>query len=177
MTKRLDIQIKDFTSRIEDLLKESVKRDMMLPLAQEAERIVLKRTRLGYGVSESMGDKSKLRASGPGGGFSPRYLKTRKLAKSRGQLDSTSNTSKLNLTFTGEMLRSTKVITAKDGKIVIAPSGLRRDGKKNADIARYNADAGRIYLNVSRLEFQQLFRFYRKAFTDLGRKLKVLRRR
>jgi hypothetical protein len=172
-TKPAGVQVNAIKEKIEALLKQAGGPSILRPLADEARRIIVKRTRLGFGVLN--GQKVKLRASGKGGGFSESYLKARIRAKRRGSLSPSTNPKKLNLTFTGQMLESTSVIKAKDGIITIAPTGTRKDGKKNADIAFYNAQAGRNYLGISKLEFQQLLRFYRKSFTDLRKRLAKLR--
>lgn len=167
------VDVKKFTDRIERLLKEAVSPRTIRPIAEELTNIIVKRTRLGYGVKNNFGKREKLRASGPGGGFKPSYLKRRL----RGPLDSTTSPRKLNLTFTGQLLRSVSVIKAQEGKIVIGPTGNRDDGHTNEQIARYNADQGRIFLNVSDLEFKQILRLYRREFTDLRRKLGLISRR
>lgn len=167
------VDVKRFTDKIEKFLKEAVSTRTIKPIAEELTNIIVKRTRLGYGVKNNFGKREKLRASGPGGGFKPSYLKKRL----RGPLDSTTAPRKLNLTFTGQLLRSVSVIKAQDGKIIIGPTGTRNDGKDNQKIARYNADQGRIFLNVSELEFKQILRFYRREFTDLRRKLGLISRR
>jgi hypothetical protein len=69
------------------------------------------------------------------------------------------------------MLDSITAHTEK-GAITIRPTGTRRDGQKNYDIAKYNEDGGkgrprRIFMNISQLEFNQVKRFYRKMFGDL----------
>ena len=171
------VDVKRFTDKIEKLLGESVSAKLMRPVAQELAKIIVKRTRLGYGVSSNLAEKSKLRASGPGGKFTPKYLLRRIRARSKGELASTTSPNKLNLTFTGQLLESVKVIKADNGQIIIGPSGRRDDGHTNEQIAKYNADAGRIFLNVSRLEFQQILRFYRREFTDLRKKLGLIGRK
>lgn len=182
------VDVKRFTDKIEKLLGESVSARLMRPVAQELAKIIVKRTRLGYGVSSDLAEKSKLKASGPGGKFTPKYLLRRIRARAKGELASTTTPNKLNLTFTGQLLESIKVIKAEDGQIIIGPTGTRKPdngGKKkkkkktktNEEIAQYNADAGRIFLNVSRLEFQQILRFYRREFTDLRKKLGLIGRK
>jgi hypothetical protein len=177
MAKKPDpirLQVKEFTDRIENLLNVAAKKSQIGPLAQEAVRIIVKRTRLGYGLDTNMGSKIRLKAGGSGGSFKESYLKVRQRAKRNGILDGTASIKKVNLTFTGQLLRSVEA-KVEDGKIYIAPFGDRNDGKKNQDIARYNEDAGRKFIGVTQLEFNQLLRFYRKSFTDLRRKLKLLK--
>jgi len=170
------VDVKRFTDKIEKLLKESISKKLIKPVAEELSKIIVRRTRLGYGVEKNLAERSRLRASGPGGKFTPAYLRRRVRAGKSGELDSTTTPSRLNLTFTGQMLKSTKVIKAENGQIIIAPTGRRSDGESNENIARYNADAGRIYLNVSRLEFNQILRFYRREFTDLRKRLGLIKR-
>jgi len=163
----VSVQIDKITDKIQALLKDAKGPKVSRPLVEEAINLIVKRTRLGYGVKREFGTKEKLRR------LSPKYIVTR--SKSR-RLDSTTSARKSNLTFTGQMLRSVQVIQAKDGKIVIGPKGYRDDGKQNEKIAGYQVDQGRAFMNVSKLEFQQLLRFYRLQFTDLRRKLGLIKR-
>lgn len=166
MAKSLAIQFKAITDR----LKRAVATDAIQPgpmkaLGEFTANLIVKRTRVGYGVDRNQGEKQRLKA------LSNRYIEHRK----QSSLSSTTNAKKSNLTFTGQMLESVKVIRASNGKILIGPTGTRRDGQTNTEIALVNANRGRAFNNVSRLEFNQILRFYRKTFGDLARKKRLIR--
>lgn len=128
--------------------------------------LIIKRTRIGYGVSEFLADKERLKR------LSPKYIKARQSFQG---LDSTTTPAKSNLTRTGQMLRSTKVTRVTRSTATIEPTGTRDDGLTNKEVAAFQEEQGRTYLNVSRLEQAQILRFYRKSFRDLLRKRKLLR--
>lgn len=160
-------QVDKFTSKIQRLLKEAKSSKVIQPVAEEMIKIIVKRTRLGYGVGKELGSRERLKR------LSPRYV----IARSRSRkLSATTSPNKSNLTFTGQMLESVRVIRPKNGKIVIGPQGSRSDGKENQKIAQYNADRGRVFMNLSQLEFNQILRFYRLKFTDLRKRLGLIKR-
>jgi hypothetical protein len=160
--KRLDKSVKDATQPI--VLKDVGKFTLDL---------VVKRTRLGYGVDKNFGKREKL------GPLKDTYIEKRKKSTYDNPLDSTTRPSKSNLTKTGEMLRSMDY-TVKEGKIIIEPSD-----PDNLLLAEYNAEAvtyangytkpARVFNRVSELEFQQILRMYRKAFTNLLKKLQLVK--
>lgn len=155
-------QLQSIIKRLEASVKEAIRREALGPVGEFAKDILVKRTRLGYGVEQSLGQKKKLAP------LSPRYVKSRKMFAG---LSSLTTAKRSNLTRTGQMLNSIRS-TVKGKIIEIGPSGTRDDGKRNSDIARYNEQGGRnrpkrVFLNLSRLEFNQIVRFYRKTFGDL----------
>ena len=96
--------------------------------------------------------------------------------RGRSQLDSSTTKKKSNLTRTGEMLNSIRAKYKSAGTIIVTPTGSR-----NIKVAGYNAEEvfykttgytkpARVFNRVSRLEFQQILRFYRKTFGDLIKK-------
>lgn len=161
------IKIKQITARINQSLKDAAKAENMIPTAQFAIDTIVKRARLGYGVAEDEGEKFKFPS------LSPSYQKFR--SKFHGLSDTTSP-SKSNITLTGQLLDSVQIITKRDGEIVMGPAGVRRDGKlSNKTLAGYPADKGRPFMFISKLEYQQVLRFYRKTFGDLLDKQGLLR--
>lgn len=158
---QLDKIIKRLNSSVADVIDKK----SMTAVGKFAVTLIVKRTRLGYGVNDSLGQRSKLRPLSPG------YIKQRKNFPDLNQL---TRPSKSNLTRTGQMLESMTSTVKSKGSVVIAPTGIRDDGQSNMDIARYNAERGRIFNNVSELEFKQLVRFYRKTFGDLLRLRKLI---
>lgn len=163
------IQMKKIVDRIGKSMTEAIKSSALKPTADFLAEIVVKRTRLGYGVDNNYGKKTKLAA------LSKRYVKSRTMFAG---LNPLTTPKKSNLTRTGQMLDSIRART-RDGIIIIEPTGRRDDGLSNADVAMF-AHMGsknrpkRVFMNVSELEFKQTLRFYRKNFTDLLRKLKVI---
>lgn len=132
-------------------------------LSAEAISIIVKRTRLGYGVKKEGGERFKL-SSIP---WSEKYKLIRKTAP----LDETTSPKKSNLTFTGQMLRSVKVIKMTGNTIVIGPTGSRDDGLTNSEVAADNAKRGRTFMALSGNEHKQLTRLARRSFTDLLKRL------
>lgn len=131
-------------------------------LGEQAVQIIVKRTRLGYGVDN--GTRFSLKSIP----WSDRYKRFRKIYK---QLDSTTAPGKSNLTLTGQMLRSVKVLRAEGSTVIIGPQGRRDDGQNNEDIARYNAQRKRKFMELSVNEYGQLVRIYRRRFTGLLKRL------
>lgn len=159
--------LKTITDKIRKSLGDVVSRKEMLEIGDFAVDLIVKRTRLGYGVSKQFGTKMRLKS------LSESYKKRR--AKFAG-LSGTTTPSRSNLTLTGQMLESMDVITARDGRVTFGPTGYRSsDGNSNLEIAEYQEEAGRIFNRVSQLEFQQIVRFYRKRFGDLLKKRNLLR--
>lgn len=158
--------IKKYFGRIDKTIKEAKNKNIMKAMAKQAIVLVVKRTRLGYGVDRNMAKRSRLKA------LSPSYTKFRKDFRS---LSSTTRPKKSNLTLTGDMLKSMDIISLKDGKVIIGPTGFNRYGESNQDIASYNAKRGRTFNRLSINEYNQLRRFYRKTFGDLLKKRKLLK--
>jgi hypothetical protein len=162
-------QFQNIVKKLEKTVAESIKKAALVDVGVFARDLIVKRTRLGYGVEKDLGSKKRLAK------LSPNYIKRRKMFES---LSENTRPSRSNLTLTGQMLDSI-ISTAKTGIIEIKPTGRRDDGKRNADIAQYNEDGGRgspkrIFMRISQLEFKQIVRFYRKTFGDLLRKSKVI---
>jgi hypothetical protein len=156
--------------RINAALVESIKPRELEPVGRFAIDIIVKRTRLGYGVSRNYGFKESLRK------LSSKYIKRRQ----RISLGELTTPKKSNLTLTGQMLRSMDIISAVPGKVVIGPTGNRQpigNEKRiptNAEVASYQEQQGRVFNRVSTYEFQQIVRFYRRTFGDLLGKKKLL---
>lgn len=162
-------QFANIIKKLEKSVKEAIDKNALVDVGRFARDIVVKRTRLGYGVTRDFGKKERLAR------LSPNYIKRRKMFAG---LSENTRPTRSNLTFTGQMLDSIES-NVKRGIIEIKPTGRRLDGKRNEDIARYNEQGGkgrpkRIFMRISQLEFKQIVRFYRKTFGDLLRKSKVI---
>jgi hypothetical protein len=165
--KNAAIQFSKIVKSLKKVLDDSIKASAMTPTSKFAADLVVKRTRLGYGVDKNMGAKEKFAK------LSPNYVKQRKMFAG---LDGSTRPNKSNLTRTGQMLASIqpKVVS---GQIIIKPTGAHKGGFSNEQLAKWNEDGSRnrprrIFLNISELEFNQIKRFYRKTFGDLVRSRK-----
>lgn len=162
-------QFAKIIKKLEKSVKEAIDKSALVDVGRFARDIVVKRTRLGYGVDRDFAQKKRLAR------LSPNYVKRRKMFDG---LSQNTTPTRSNLTLTGQMLDSIES-NVKRGIIEIKPTGRRTDGKRNEDIAIYNEQGGRnrpkrIFMRISQLEFKQIVRFYRKTFGDLLRKRKVL---
>jgi hypothetical protein len=166
---KAQVQLKGIMKRFSDGIRSAVDAYVMKKVGQFSLNLVVKRTRLGYGVDQDGGNKSKLKF------LSPRYIESRKQFKKLGLLSPTTTPKKSNLTRTGQMIDSLKFRIINRTTIQISPTGTRDDGEKNTDVAKWNADKGRVFLNISALEFKQITRFYRKNYGDLLRKRKLIK--
>lgn len=158
--------ITNIFKRLNDALDEAVKPKELTPVAEYTIDLIVKRTRLGYGVDRQFGNKQKLK------GLSAPYIARRKKFKNLFVLTRPGTS---NLTLTGQMLTSMGIVSAINGKIFIGPTGSRTDSSKsNATIAAYQEEQGRIFNRVSALEYQQVLRFYRRSFGDLLKRKRLL---
>lgn len=179
------VKLKGTFNRIEKVIGETIQPANIRLTARFARDLIVKRTRLGYGVNKEFAAKSKLNALDYNNPENPRYKTFRKTFKFLDRSTTTPN--KSNLTLTGQMLASVDIVDEQrrtiSTKITLAPKGNRWDisesnadiSESNADIAKYNAEKGRTFMNVSELEYRQILRFYRKSFADLFRKRSVLK--
>lgn len=156
-----------FMGNLRGAIKDVVKAEALKPLADEAIRLIVKRTRLGYGVGGDGDERTRLAA------LSSSWIAQRARYADAGLLSDFTTVPRSNLTFTGQMLDSMQLIRIAQGRIVIGPKGYRTDplsrGISNEQVANYVAKAGRVFNNLSRLEQAQLVRFYRRTFGDLLR--------
>ncbi|HXF29112.1 MAG TPA: hypothetical protein VN457_04620 [Chlamydiales bacterium] len=158
--------LRNIFSRLEKSVNEALARSQMEDLGHFAVDLVVKRTRLGYGVDKQFGTKSPLQ------GLTLNYIKRRKKIG----LDKTTSARKSNLTNTGQLLRSVDIIDAKKGSLRFGPTGRRADSSAtNLEIADFQERKGRIFNRISQLEFNQILREYRITFGDLLRKNRLLR--
>jgi len=166
MAKKQELEVKAFFKKIDTTLKDAKSKDIYRSLAEELITIIVKRTRLGYGVAANLGPRSKLKA------LSPKYVDARRKFR---RLDSSTSPKKSNLTRTGQMLRSVQIISFSKAKVIVGPKGSRDDGKRNEDIAQYNADRGRVFNKLSINDYNQIRRIYRKQFGDLLKKRRLIK--
>lgn len=161
------LALKNIMKRIEAAIDDAMSPKELRQLALEAIDIIVKRTRLGYGVSNNFGKKEKFPK------LSEQYIKRRLSDK---KLAATTSPKKSNITDTGQLLNSIGIFKERKGAISIGPQGTRDDGLSNSQLKIHLENRhNRYFLYVSELEFRQLVRIYRKTFGDLLRKRKLLR--
>lgn len=122
---------------------------------------IFRRTKKGFGVKDTGGNKRKLRS------LSEQYIKFRRGFSS---LARDTSPRKSNLTLTGQMLASigtTKVRQGTNGKalVLVAPKG-----RKNINKALWQADQGRIFMNLSKKELREIKEFMSKSIKSNVRK-------
>lgn len=162
--------LKNIISRIEKATAEAVTPQQLKVTGEYVVGLIVKRTRLGYGVRTQFGNKTPLKM------LSKSYKLFRKTFD---RLSATTTSSKSNLTLTGQMLDSVKIIRAQNGKVVFGPTGKRKSGLPgagltNAQVAAFQEKQGRTFNRISDLEYNQTLRFYRRQFGDLLRKKRLI---
>lgn len=163
MTARKDLSA--FTDNLRKAIGSAAKTQSLQPLGEEAIRLIVKRTRLGFSVARDGVERERLRQLSPG------WIKVRE--RNADILSGFTTVPRSNLTFTGQLIDSMQVIRIQQGRVIIGPQGYRTDrlsrGISNEQVANHVAAGGRPFNNLSRLEQQQLVRFYRRRFGDLLR--------
>ena len=157
--------LKRFVDRLKQSLNVAISRNELRAIGEEANRILVRRTRLGFGVLGDGRQRKSLRAMRR---HSPIYARWRKLNANK--LSDLTAPSKHNLTLTGQLLESQSVLVASKGRVVVGPKGRRRDGFNNPDLADRLAALGWHYNNLSSADQKQVVRFYRLKFGDLVRR-------
>jgi len=82
---------------------------------------------------------------------------------------------KSNLTFSGQMLESMKILKIKKNSVLISPKGRRRKSQLTNEEVAERVSGKRPFNNLSDLEIKKLIRFYRLNFGDLLKKKKLLK--
>jgi hypothetical protein len=116
------------------------------------------RTRLGYGVNEAGGQKSRLKP------LTARYIEYRKVFKG---LSSETRPGKSNLTLTGSMLDSLKVTSVGTNSLTIEPTGTDRKGVSNTNKAAWQQKQGRNFLSLSRQEIKSAREYWVTSLSGL----------
>jgi len=156
----------DPTKDIKELMKKLEKareelQDNVVEVGNEAADLIRKRTRLGYGVSEQGGKKTRLKKLDDGNPKKP-YTKRRR------QLELSGNTTpaKSNLTQSGAMLDDLEATKTSKGKAEI---DFKTEESK--DKAKWNTDKGRPFNNLSKSEYNQLKEIIQKKIEKILKKL------
>lgn len=155
----LRIETKDFMreiaaleKKLEKLVEDKASPRVLNRVAEETARLIVKRTRLGFGVTEQ-GQKIRLKR------LSDKYMEMRR--RRRRFIDPTTSPGKSNLTFTGQMLRS---VQARKDRVQI-PSG------RNEKVAGFVSMGGRPFFNISKQERSQLVRYFKNLVGGFDAKL------
>lgn len=167
------VAVKKFITTLKKTFTQVAKGHAYKETAKFAAEIITKRTRLGYGVFKHLGPKGKFMA------LADSTVERRKEMKRMGMLSSLTRPNRSNLTATGQMLDSIDAVKRGD-KWYIEPTGRRTDGKTNYEVAGYAHKGSsnrppRPFVNLSVAEQDQVVRFYRRKFTVLIKKLKMLK--
>lgn len=160
-------------NKIKTTFEQVAKGNALKATARFAAEIVVKRTRLGYGVFNHLGPKGKFMP------LAASTVKSRTRKAQMGMLSGLTKPKRSNLTETGQMLDSVDAVKRGD-KWYIQPTGRRKDGLTNYEVAEYAHKGSRNrpprpFMNISVAEQSQIVRFYRREFTSLIKKLKMLR--
>lgn len=137
----------------------------MRRIGEEAIKIIVRRTRLGYSVKENGAIRVKF------AGFKESYKKTRK--RNKDELHKFATVNRPNNTFTGQMLEGMKVLKVFARNVIIGSTGRRNDGLDNSEVAAFvSAGEGkgqtpRPFNFLSKPEINQIIRLWRKIFGDL----------
>ena len=123
------------------ILKELTDKENLQKIGDEAVRLIKKRTKLGYGVSEQNGTKTKLKP------LSDAYKKSRK----KDDLSEDTTANKSNLTNSGKMLDDLKAMVKDSGSVEIGFEDVLSYMKAN-----WVSDDGRKFNNLSAAEIKQL---------------------
>ena len=132
----------------------------MKALGNLAVKRIQQRTRSGKGVRKTGGNERSFKE------LSTQYIQFRK----RSKLDATTSATTSNLTFSGSMLRSLKVVTATTGtggkaKLIVGPSG-----KKNIKKAGY-VSVVRPFMNLSKKDVRDIIELMtRRIKTNVSRR-------
>jgi len=165
-----------------DAVKAATNKLQMLKYGLFASSQIKTRTRLGYGVSEHGAKREKLaqlqdstiRQRGGKVSYKEGKRSVKKNKKAKAKLSELTTPSKSNLTNTAQMIDSIGVNKYRDQYASIGPSGVRDDGKTNAEVAGYATDGDlqrnrkpRPFLNLSDLETKRLQDEVRKDLTNI----------
>lgn len=161
------VDMTKFKKDMKKVIDEFDKKETMRDVGNFAADRIVKRTRLGKGVSEKGGDSQPLKRLSDG------YKKQRK--KKSTELSQFTTPGKSNLTRTGQMLDSVKVTEVDQGRALVAPTGNRTDSKinklNNLDVAGY-VSKDRPFLNLSKAELLALNRYVREKIEALLKKFR-----
>ena len=159
----MKIKAKDINIVLDKLKPSIVKKTIgsvdsndLLRICKFVADMILKRTRLGYGVRDNGEKREKLKQLAGRPKPYKSTIRARELAKEKGQLSSDTTPTRSNLTMTGQMLNAISYKVKKLGGIIFIKDNTRKDGRAtNKEIAEY-VSKDRPFFNLSDSEIRQL---------------------
>ncbi len=175
--------LKDLENAMKKAMTEVGSAAVMKEIGQEVLEMVVKRTRLGYGVQADGQKRQKLKPLADttkkvrAGKLSFKTIKgvtvpfEPDLDENKVKLSDLTRPSKSNLTMTGQMLGSYKVISAGPFKALIGPTGQRSDGLTNEEVAEFAEEQGRPFAYLTDIEYKRLLDSIRKRVTKVAQSI------
>jgi hypothetical protein len=168
--------INDWSARMAAYMTHATDDKVLRQLGEQAALLIRRRTRLGYGAPEGAWgtvERFKLPSLSKG------YMDFRQTTGASWLSEFTS-ARKSNLTFTGQLLDSMSVLRVTGKTVTVGPQGSRIDPfskasgmTTNQKLADTLAKKGRTFNNLTRLEGEQLKRWYRNLFGDLAKNARI----
>ena len=147
-------QLKSVINKI--VKRTNLTRQELLLIGNFAKDVIVKRTRLGYGVSETGGIRKSLKQMRRHSiGYTQFRLKNSK------SLSKFTAAKKHNLTFSGQLLGSLKSVVSSNRVTILAKKSADRSEKENQEIAAKVEKMGWQFLKLSKPEISQLSRYYK----------------
>lgn len=154
----MKIKLDDFAKHLQDKLQDAVdhvtSKTYMNELGNDLIKDIQKRTRLGYGVEESLGKQAKFKP------LAESTKKSRKYKKRKGELSGDTSPAKSNLTETGDMVKDLYIQTKLNKLELKLKTQLSRDK------AGWNEEKGRTFLNISGPQYKQLVKTIQKTISE-----------
>jgi phage gpG-like protein len=151
--------ISDLQKKLNNLLSDVVDQDLMTKIAKSVKSNVQTRTRRGFGVDSEGGPAKKLKP------LADSYKKQRKRIQAAGGLSQETTPNKSNLTNTGEMINAIDYeVTRNEATVFVT-------GIENRKKAKYQADADRKFMNLSKREIKDITDIIEQSLeTDITKK-------
>ena len=149
----------NFTKRVEREVKSSVNKRVLTELGRLAIKLIQKRTRRGLGLVENGRRPKKFR------GLTEAYIAQRRRSKDLNRR--LTSPAKSNLTFTGALVDSIRIVSLNENTKTIeidANKRRRKGGVTNEQIAEWLADDGREFLNLSAREQREIVDQFNRSF-------------
>jgi hypothetical protein len=148
----------DFVARLNKAIEATTGPEEIKKIGGFLIQKIAVRTRLGYGVTNHLDEKSSLKP------LSPKYKQFR---KDYPYLYGMTTPNKSNLTLTGSMIDSLRIKNIGKNSIRIGPTGTDRNGVSNSSKAYWQEKMGRVFLRLSFQEVKQARIFWKRQFSDL----------
>lgn len=158
-------EVNIFTKRLQKTINVAAgNKRLLTQVGRIAARLIKRRTRNGFGVSQPGANAERLKR------LSQAYVSFRSNSR---DLSSETTPGKSNLTFTGVLLNSLRVVKADSQKrevTVDASRRRRRGGLTNEKVAEFVSEQGREFLNLSRREITQVTRSFNRSYREQFKK-------